>query len=167
MFVSAARSSVRLATKARTTPLRCFAQPFSDEAKTGAAAESKKEEEIEPAQVPPVGGENKTDADVIAGLQNEIKNLKDQLLRSYAEGENIRRIAQRDVDNARSYAVSSFAKATLDIADDLERAIAVVPVEKKTSGDPVLTQLVLGIELTQKNLGKVREEINTMFLFIG
>eukprot|EP01039_Chlorochromonas_danica_P000412 gene412-445_t len=150
MFVSAVRLSVRQATRARTTPLRCFVQPFSDEAKTGAAAESKKEEEIEPPQ----GGESKADADVIAGLQNEIKNLKDQLLRSYAEGENIRRIAQRDVDNARSYAVSSFAKATLDIADDLDRAIAVVPVEKKTTGDPVLTQLVLGIELTQKNLSK-------------
>lgn len=92
--------------------------------------------------------------DPTAALQTEVKSLKDQLLRSYAEGENIRRIAARDVENARSYAISSFAKATLDIADDIDRALSAVPEDKRNTDDPVLKQLVMGLELTQKNLTK-------------
>lgn len=129
---------------ARTKPFfaRYVARGLSEEAAEPVAAAA--------------AAEAKSEAEVIAGLNNEIKHLKDQLLRSYAEGENIRRIAHRDVDNAKSYSVSSFAKATLDIADDLDRALAVVPVEKKASADPTLAQLVEGIELTHKNLAKVQ-----------
>jgi molecular chaperone GrpE len=69
----------------------------------------------------------------LANLQKEVKELKDQVLRSYAEEENVRRIARRDVDNAKSYANTSFAKAMLDVADDLERALAIVPAEKRVA----------------------------------
>lgn len=93
-------------------------------------------------------------------LQEEVKQLKDQVLRSYAEGENIRRIAKRDVDNARDYANSKFAKSLLSIADDLERAMATVPTERRNSGDAVFDNLVIGIEMTEKNLQKVFSEFS-------
>jgi molecular chaperone GrpE len=127
---------------------------FSDEAKT-AAEGAASAGTAKPVQTANGSATSQPDADTIATLQNEIKSLKDQLLRSYAEGENIRRIAARDVDNSRAYAVSSFAKATLDIADDLDRALSVVPAEHRQSSDPVLSQLVVGIELTHKNLSKI------------
>lgn len=107
------------------------------------------------------GEGEKSDTDVVGSLQNEIKNLKDQVLRSYAEGENIRRIAHKDVENARTYANTSFAKAMLDIADDLERALSVVSPDQKKSlnesnkVDKTLMTLVSGIEMSEKNLQKI------------
>jgi molecular chaperone GrpE len=91
----------------------------------------------------------------IVALQKEVKEYKDQVLRSYAEEENVRRIARKDVDSARTYAISSFAKALLDVSDNLERALDAIPAEKRKNGDPTLKTLVEGIEMTDKNLQKV------------
>lgn len=88
-------------------------------------------------------------------LKAEIKDLKERVLRSLAEEENVRRIAKRDVDNAHAYANVSFAKAMLDVADDLERALRVVPAEQRKTGDKTLQTLVEGIEMTDKNLHKI------------
>ena len=89
-------------------------------------------------------------------LELQIKDLKDQLLRSLAEQENIRRIAKRDVDNARSFAISSFAKSMLDTSDNLSRAMESVPVQYRedTENHPVLATLYEGIKLTDDNLNK-------------
>ena len=95
------------------------------------------------------------EVDVTIALNAEIKDLKDRVLRSLAEEENVRRIAKRDVENAHSYANVSFAKAMLEVADDLERAISVVPAEKRNSDDKTLNTLVQGIEMTDKNLHKI------------
>ena len=94
------------------------------------------------------------DSQIIASLEKEIKELKDKVVRSYAEEENVRRIAKRDVDNAKNYANSSFAKALLDVADDLDRALSVVTPEKLQSS-PDLKVLYDGIDMTQKQLQKV------------
>ena len=93
----------------------------------------------------------------IKELEQEIKDGKDKLLRSYAEEENVRRIARKDVDDARAYSVSSFAKSLLDVADNLDRALAATPADKMTGeqAENTLKALVEGVELTNKELGKV------------
>eukprot|EP00559_Dactyliosolen_fragilissimus_P003351 CAMPEP_0184857236 /NCGR_PEP_ID=MMETSP0580-20130426/2401_1 /TAXON_ID=1118495 /ORGANISM="Dactyliosolen fragilissimus" /LENGTH=205 /DNA_ID=CAMNT_0027352713 /DNA_START=190 /DNA_END=807 /DNA_ORIENTATION=- len=92
----------------------------------------------------------------IEELEKQVKDLKDQLLRSLAEQENIRGIARRDVESARSYAVSSFAKSLLDTSDNLTRAMEAVPTEyrKDTEKHPVLATLYEGIQMTDTGLGK-------------
>ncbi|CAK9252489.1 unnamed protein product [Sphagnum jensenii] len=90
----------------------------------------------------------------IKSLQQEIKDYKDRLIRSYAEEENVRRIAKKDVENARNYALSSFAKALLDVSDDLERALDSVPKEK-IAENHFLKNLYEGVDLTGKQLQKV------------
>lgn len=70
--------------------------------------------------------------DLIASLQKEVKDLKEQVLRSYAEEENVRRIARRDVENAKTYANTNFAKSMLEVADDLERALSIATTDKKS-----------------------------------
>lgn len=99
----------------------------------------------------------------IAKLQKEIKEMKDQVLRSYAEEENVRRIAKKDVESARQYANQSFAKAMLEIGDNLERALEAVPKQVKEDlkagkGEALSAQLakelVVGIEMTEKGLQK-------------
>ena len=88
-----------------------------------------------------------------AQLEAQVKELKDQLLRSLAEQENTRAIARRDVDSAKQFAIKSFAKSLLEVSDNLERALAAVPEDAKNE-HAVLKTLVEGIEMTEKGLAK-------------
>ena len=93
----------------------------------------------------------------IKELEEAVKDGKDKLLRSYAEEENVRRIARKDVDDARAYAVGSFAKSLLDVSDNLDRALAATPADKMTGehAENTLKALMEGVELTNKQLEKV------------
>ena len=95
----------------------------------------------------------------IADLEAEVKDLNDKLLRSLAEQDNTRRIAKVDVDNARQFAIKSFAKSMLDVADNLERALKAVPeaMQNDKEAHPVLATLYEGIEMTQRGLNKTFE----------
>lgn len=53
----------------------------------------------------------------------EIAELKDKLLRAYAETENVRKRARRDVEDARKFAIERFAAELLGVVDNLERAL--------------------------------------------
>jgi molecular chaperone GrpE (heat shock protein) len=54
------------------------------------------------------------------------------------------------------YHLYTFAKAMLDVADDLERALNVVtPEDLAKTTDPKLTSIVEGITMTDKNLHKI------------
>ena len=92
----------------------------------------------------------------IKELENQVKETKDQLLRALAEQENIRRIAKRDVENARSFAVSSFAKSLLDTSDNLTRAMDAVPETYRSDKEkhPVLATLYEGIQMIDDGLTK-------------
>ena len=93
-------------------------------------------------------------------LEKEVKDLKDQLLRSLAEQENTRTIAKRDVASAKNFAVTSFAKSLLDTSDNLSRAMGSVPEEYRADTDnhPVLATLYEGIKMTDENLLKAFEK---------
>lgn len=92
-------------------------------------------------------------------LEQQVKDLKDQLLRSLAEQENTRRIAKRDVESARNFAVSSFAKSLLDTSDNLSRALEAVPEELRENKEahPELANLFEGIKMTDVGLTKAFE----------
>lgn len=93
----------------------------------------------------------------IEELQDQIKDLQDRLLRSYAEEENVRRIARKDVEDAKAYANTSFAKSLLDVADNLDRALSFV-TEDKMNGEhaaSTLKSLVEGVRMTNNELVKV------------
>jgi molecular chaperone GrpE len=85
-----------------------------------------------------------------AELMAELTTTRDRLLRCLAEQENIRRQAQRDRDAAVRYAASQFAGDLLETADNLERAIASVPEDKR--GDDIVNALLAGIEATRRAL---------------
>ena len=87
----------------------------------------------------------------IAKLEAEVAGLKDQLLRAMAETENTRRRAQRDREDASKYAVSSFAKDLVGVADNLRRALEAVPPEGREK-DEMLKSLAVGVEATERQL---------------
>lgn len=83
--------------------------------------------------------------DGIEALRAEAAALKEQALRYAAEAENTRRRAEREVNDARAYAIQKFARDLLGVADNLERALQHAA---KDSDDP----LAAGLELTRKDL---------------
>ena len=56
-------------------------------------------------------------------------DLKDKLLRLMADMENLRRRTAREITDARTYAVTNFARDMLNVADNVRRAIESVPEE--------------------------------------
>ena len=89
-------------------------------------------------------------------LSAELKELKDDRLRMLAEMENVRAIARRDVETAKTYAIQSFAKQLLDVADTLGMAIDSVPTDALTKeGTDNLKTLHEGVSMTRKSLIKL------------
>ncbi len=88
--------------------------------------------------------------------EEEIADLKDQLLRSAAEMQNLRRRTQKDVADARSFSISGFARDILAVADNLHRAIEHVDeADKEHAGLKTLNE---GVEMTERELLSVLEK---------
>lgn len=82
--------------------------------------------------------------------QAEMGKLKDQILRAMAETENTRRRMKKETEDAQKYAVSSFAKEMLNVADNFRRALDAVP--KDGADNDTLRNLVTGVEMTERQL---------------
>jgi len=89
-------------------------------------------------------------------LDAEITALKDKLLRTVAEMENLRRRTQKDVAEAKAYSVAGFARDMLGVADNLHRAIA--HVDEKDKQQSGLKSLIEGVEMTERELLGVLEK---------
>lgn len=93
------------------------------------------------------------DGDPIAVLEAEKADLRDKLLRSLADVENVRRRADREAADARTYAVTAFARDMLNVADNIRRALDSV-LEELRAGEGAAKALIDGIELTERDLLK-------------
>ncbi|RMH61879.1 MAG: nucleotide exchange factor GrpE [Zetaproteobacteria bacterium] len=98
----------------------------AEEAKAEKAQEQKvavdaqaRREDAQPEQ-----SDARTDAELEAA-RKEIAELKDKLLRAYAEMDNVRKRARREVEDAHKFGVEKFALAVLEVMDNLERALQV------------------------------------------
>ncbi len=89
-------------------------------------------------------------ADALAKSQAEVAELKDKVLRTLAEMENVRRRADKEAADARAYGVTKFAGDMVGVADNLRRALEAVPQD--ALGEGPLKALVEGVELTERDL---------------
>ncbi|ATP11707.1 nucleotide exchange factor GrpE [Bartonella henselae] len=87
--------------------------------------------------------------DPLAALQDENKELKDQLLRLAADMENLRRRTARDVADAKAYSIANFARDMLSVSDNLNRALDAIP-EGAKENDAGLKTLAEGVEMTER-----------------
>uniref|UniRef100_A0A0D9XC22 GrpE protein homolog n=1 Tax=Leersia perrieri TaxID=77586 RepID=A0A0D9XC22_9ORYZ len=100
---------------------------------------------------------------MLKSKDEEINDMKDKVLRSYAEMENVMARTKRDSENSKKYAVQNFSKSLLDVADNLTRASSVVKEsfskidtsEDSTGAVPLLKTLLEGVDMTDKQLGEV------------
>ena len=101
--------------------------------------------------------EVETSEDIIAKLNEEISNLKDQRLRAIAELENFRKRAEKDQSDALKYGVSNFAKEIINISDNIERAQSSIPEEAKNN--ETIKPVIEGINLIAQSVVTTFEKI--------
>ena len=89
-------------------------------------------------------------------LQAEKAELQDKLLRALAEAQNVRRRAQQDVERERKFGIERFAKDILSVADNLGRALSVLP-DDANAIDPALRNVIVGVQATERELQSVLE----------
>ena len=109
---------------------------------------------VDPASAPAAPAS----ADPTAASAREAAELKDRLLRMLAEMENLRRRTDREIADTRQYAVASFARDLLAVADNMERALNTLSADFRGQADPVIKSHIEGVELTERELIKVMEK---------
>ncbi|OPB32443.1 nucleotide exchange factor GrpE [Bartonella sp. AR 15-3] len=87
--------------------------------------------------------------DPLVILQDENKELRDQILRLAADMENLRRRTARDIADAKTYSIANFARDMLSVSDDLQRALEAIPKDAGEN-DPGLKTLIEGVEMTER-----------------
>ena len=92
-----------------------------------------------------------------APTPEEYEELKDRLLRTLAEMENLRSRTQREIEDARKFAVTGLARDLTDVGDNLARALASVPTEARQQSE-FMKNLVQGVEMTERSLRSALEK---------
>jgi molecular chaperone GrpE len=91
----------------------------------------------------------------VEALTAENMDLRDKLLRTVAEMENLRKRTEREVADTRSYAIAGFARDMLTATDSLSRALLVLPAEARETADSSLKSLIDGIEMTEREMQRL------------
>ncbi|KAG7395238.1 GrpE protein 1, mitochondrial [Phytophthora boehmeriae] len=142
--------------------VRCVSQSsvrFTDEKPADEAAAKDQETATEETAATELTETEKLQKE-IDDLTVKNKDANDRLLRALADAENVRRISRVDVSNAREFAISKFAKALLDVSDNLKRAhesIDVEALEPEKQLDAIKS-LHEGVVMTENQLQKVFRE---------
>jgi molecular chaperone GrpE len=131
---------------------------MTDTRRASADAEPETSEHNPAEPATPADRDEAMAADPIEAVAREAADLKDKLLRTLAEMENLRRRTEREVAESRMYGVASFARDILAIADNMARALQMLRAELKEKADAGVKALLDGVELTERELSKVLEK---------
>lgn len=99
-----------------------------------------------------------TPRDPLVDAVREAAELKDKLLRTLAEMENLRRRTEREVADARTYGIANFARDIVTVADNMDRALQALDNELREKADASIKALLDGVELTERELLKALEK---------
>ena len=112
-----------------------------------------------PAEIPPVTppaeetaapGESVTAEARIAALEAEVTDFRDRWLRAEAEMQNLRSRTQREVQDARQYAIQKFARDVVEAAQNLRRGLEALPPPREDEPE-LLTKLREGFEGVERS----------------
>ena len=92
-------------------------------------------------------------------LEVKIKELKDQLMRTLADGENLRKRTLKEVEQAKKYSHISFVRDLVSSVDNLKRALDSIPEDKSNLSEPI-KNLILGLEIVEKEIVTTLEKNN-------
>ena len=114
------------------------------------AVDEKVEDYEETGDIVDEGYLDKAAKDNMEALRIENQHLKDEYLRALADAENTKKRCAQEIEKNTKYAISSFAKSLLNVADNLHRAIEAAADNAENCKD-----LLKGVELTEAELMKV------------
>lgn len=92
----------------------------------------------------------------VATLKEQIGDLTNRLLRAHADMENFRKRTEREKTETAKYAITKFARDTVEVADNFERALSAVPAEAIARNDQ-LKALLEGVSMTEREFINVLE----------
>ena len=120
-------------------------------------AQETNKEKLNSATQKPAPKPEKTEP-TVAQLAEDVAHWKDLAMRATAEMENLKKRTQIDIAKANRYAMGSFAKDLLPVADSLDQALSFargeIEKEKQAGGvvNPILDNLLKGVEMTAGKL---------------
>ena len=85
-------------------------------------------------------------------LEDKIKDLEDKLTRTLAEMENQRRRFEKEKDDAFDYGGFSFARETLNLIDNLDRAKQSLENDEKIKNSDALKKTLDHLDIIKKDL---------------
>lgn len=117
------------------------------------APEQAAPEDTETAAEDDAGPEDKGEGDDsrIAELEAQVADLDDKWKRAMAETVNVQQRAERAKQDATKYGAANFAKAMLNVADNLRRALDAISDEARAE-DENLENLWTGVEMTEREM---------------
>ncbi len=93
----------------------------------------------------------------IEELNAQKADLTERLMRAHADIQNLHKRLEREREETAKYAISKFARDTVAVADNFERAINAVP-EEALADNPMLKSLLDGVTMTEREFLNVLEK---------
>ena len=91
-------------------------------------------------------------------LEEKLKETEEKLLRSLAEIENQRRRFEKEIKDAFEYGSFNFAKESLAILDNLQRAMVAIKNDEKLKDSKDLNKFLENINIIEKDLVSIFEK---------
>lgn len=101
------------------------------------------------SEATPEAGQTAPDL-LMAQMEQALAITKDQLIRTVADMDNLRKRSAREREDAMKYAISGFARDLLDVADTFKRALDAIPEDVRT--DARAAPVVEGLQAMERAL---------------
>lgn len=92
----------------------------------------------------------------VAELEAKLADISDKAMRALADADNTRKRLEKERQDTAKFAVSSFARGLLSVADNLGRALSAITPEQRTQEGPLKT-IFTGVEATERELQRALE----------
>jgi len=127
-------------------------QKMAEEAEQEETAAEAKAADAWEAMLADMSPEEKVEALIarLVDVQEAADTAEDRVMRTMAEMENLRRRTDRDIDNARKYAVEKLLKELLAVVDSMDRGLQAIPAD-----DKALSSARDGLSMTRDVMLKV------------
>ena len=114
----------------------------------------------ESSEAPKNNKEAKEEKKVKLSPEDKIKELEEKLARTLAEMENQRRRFEKEKDDAFEYGGFSFARESLNLIDNFDRAKQSLENDEKIKGSDVLKKTLEHLDIVKKDLISVFKKNN-------
>ncbi|KAF9971780.1 Mitochondrial matrix cochaperone [Actinomortierella ambigua] len=150
-----AAQSIRYSSARSSVAARFYSTANGDKAEEKKDDKEEKKDDDKPADAEKKD-EKDPQAEALAAKDKQLADMKDRLLRTLADMENLRARTTKEVNNTKDYAIQKFAKDLLDTADILALALKNVPAEEisESSTNTHLKNLHTGLSMTRDELMK-------------